>query len=242
MAWIRGVPVELRTLLPRGVRSLPGPAVLSAVSYASSPVGPYLELSVGLPARLGLRPGLCVVFQLVSVPDARLAHRSNWGMPASVGDLVWDADGAVRGVRSVSLGLDVRGEPFGVSVPVVLPVRSVQRRADGPVVVPRRFVGLLRPARVEVTGTSSVRPSGHGPDVDALLASLVGRHPGVLLSGLRLLARPARHPAGLWSSLRAPLSVPEPAMSVPDGRLGATTVASRTGRLAQLVRAQPSHG
>jgi hypothetical protein len=215
VGWVGGVPPSLRSLLPSGVRGLPGGgALLSAVAYASSPVGPYLELSVALPARLGLRPGLCVVFQLVSLPDARLAHRSSWGLPASVADLVWDVDGATRVLRSPSLELVVRGEPHGPSLPVAVPVRSVQRRADGPVVVPRRFVGLARAARLDVSWTESAT-SGHGADVDALLGSLVGRHRGALLSGLRILARPARHPAGLWSSLRAPLTVPEPAMSVP---------------------------
>ena len=241
LGWVGGVPSSLRALLPRGVRPLPGPAALVAVSYASSPVGPYLELSVGLPARLGLRPGLCVVFQLVSVPDARLAYRSSWGLPASVGDLVWDVDGDVRSLRSESLGLTVRGVPVGPSLPAVVPVRSVQRRSDGPVVVPRRFVALLRLARTEASFVEG-RASGHGADVDRLLSSLVGSHPGAVMSGVRMLVRPARRPTGLWSSLRAPLTVPEPAMSVPDARSRATTVASRTGRLAQLVRAQPSHG
>src|SRR5687768_9071554 len=83
VGWVAGVASPLRGLLPRGVRPLPGPAVVVAASYSSSPVGPYLELSVGLPARLGLRPGLCVVFELVSLADARLAHREHWGLPAS---------------------------------------------------------------------------------------------------------------------------------------------------------------
>ena len=241
LAWVRGVPGELRSLLPDGVRSLPGPAALVGVSYASSPIGPYCELTVALPARLGLRPGLCVVFQLVSVPDARLAYRSSWGLPASVGSLVWESgEGGSRSLRCASLGLTVRGEPRGPSFPAAVPVRSVQRRADGPVVVPRRFLALVRLARTDVTWTGE--SSGHGDGVDALLGSLVGSHAGAVLSGVRILARPARHPAGLWSSLRAPLTVPEPAMAVPSVGGGATTVASRTGRLAQLVRAQPSHG
>lgn len=227
VGWVRGAPSSsslrssLRSLLPPGVRALPGPAVVLAVSYASSPVGPYLELSVGLPARLGLRPAWCVVFQLVSVADARLAHRSNWGLPASVGPMVWDAfdGGDERELRCAALGLSVRGVPVGPPFPAAVPVRWVQRRADGPVVVPRRFVGLVRAARTEVTWTppGASGSGGHGADVDALLGSLVGSHAGAVLSGVRILARPARHPAGLWSSLRAPLTVPEPAMSVPDG-------------------------
>lgn len=220
LGWVRGVPSGVGALLPRGIRRLPGPAAVVAVSYASSPVGPFLELSVALPARLGLRPGLCVVFQLVSVADARLAYRSNWGTPASAlapGSMAWVAEGAGRELRCASLGLVVRGEPVGVSFPAVVPVRSVQRRADGPVVVPRRFVALVRLARTTIEWSPSGGSAGHGDDVDSLLSSLVGSHPGAVMSGVRILARPARHPAGLWSSLRAPLTVPEPAMSVPDG-------------------------
>lgn len=233
LGWVGGVPKGLRVLLPEGVRALAGPAAVVGVAYSSSPVGPYLELSVGLPARLGLRPGLCVVFQLVSIPDARLAYRANWGLPASVGSMVWSSDGAARELRCTELGLSLRGIPMGPSIPAVVPVRSIQRRADGPVVLPRRMLARVRLARTEITWTDE--GAGRGDDVDELLGSLAGSHPGAVMSGVRILARPARHPAGLWSSLRAPLTVP-------DVAVGATTVASRTGRLAQLVRAQPSHG
>ena len=217
LGWVTGVPPAVRSLLPSGVRPLPGPAAVVGVSYASSPVGPFLELSVALPARLGLRPGLCVVFQLVSVADARLAYRSNWGTPASVGSMVWDVEGSAGELRCASLGLTVRGEPVGPSFPAVVPVRSVQRRVDGPVVVPRRFVALVRLARTTVEWQAPVAGGGaSGDDVEALLSSLAGRHAGAVMSGVRILARPARHPAGLWSSLRAPLTIPEPAMSVPE--------------------------
>ena len=251
----------MRSLLPEGVRLLPGPAAVVAMSYASSPVGPFCELSIAVPARLGLRPGLCVVWQLVSSADARLAHRSSWGTPASLGSsMVWEVDGPVRALRCASLGVTVRGEPFGPSFPAVVPVRSVQRRADGPVVVPRRLAGLVRLARCDVSfsGDSAGGDSAGGGAVEsvageaavsvdgetaALWSALAGSHRGAVMAGLRVLARPARHPAGLWSSLRAPLAAPEPAMAVAPGvDVGATTVASRIGRLAQLVRAQPSHG
>ena len=244
-----GLVSSLRGFLPEGVRVLSTslPVALVAASYASSPVGPFCELSVAPPARLGLRPGLCVVWQLVSVADARRAYRSNWGTPAVVGpSMVWEAEGETRVLRCPSLGLVVRGEPVGPSVPAVVPVRSVQRRVDGPVVGPRRFVALVRWARCEVSWSAPRAPeaaSAVDADSAALLGALAGSHPGLVMSGLRLLARPARQPAGLWSSLRAPLAAPEPALSVLPGRgVRTTTVATRTGRLAQLVRAQPSHG
>ena len=225
LGWVGGGAAgALRSLLPAGVRSLAGPAAVVAVSYSSSPAGPYLELSVGVPARLGLRPGLCVVFQLVSSPDARVAYRSHWGLPTAVGSMVWDVSGAARELRCAALGLAVRGEPVGPSFPAVVPVRSVQRRVDGPVVVPRRFLALVRLARTTVTfdGEALEEAAGGGSaalgvsDPAPLLASLAGSHPGAVMSGVRILARPARSPAGLWSSLRAPLTVPEPGLSLSD--------------------------
>src|SRR5688572_30610124 len=152
LGWVRSGSslVGLRSLLPEGVRALPGPAALVAVSYSDSPVGPYLELSLALPARLGLRPGLCVVFQVVSLPAVRTAYRSSWGLPATVGPLSWSTDGHERVVRCDEPGIELRGHPVGPAFPAWVPVRSVQRRADGPVVLPRRFLSLVRLARTTV--------------------------------------------------------------------------------------------
>lgn len=241
LGWVKA-PRELRALLPQGIGPLPGRAALVAVSYTDSPVGPYLELSLALPARLGLRPALCVVFQVVSSSDARLGYRTNWGLPATVGPLRWSAEGDERVLRCEEPGIEVRGVPVGPAVPALVPVRSVQRRADGPVVLPRRFVALVRLSRTTVVVADTA--DGHA---GVGLHGLAGVHPGAVMAGARILARPARHPAGLWSSLRAPLAAPEPALA---GGAGAgvvpreilATVAPRTGRLAQLVRAQPSHG
>lgn len=214
LAWVRA-PRELRALLPAGVGVLPGRAALVGVSYQDSPVGPYLELSLALPARLGLRPGLCVVFQVVSLPAARTAYRSNWGLPATVGPLSWWADGHERVLRCDEPGIEVRGHPVGPAFPALVPVRSVQRRADGPVVLPRRFLSLVRLARTTVTVADDA--DGHA---GIGFHGLAGTHPGTVLAGARILARPARHPFGLWSSLRAPLVAPEPALAslAPEGR------------------------
>lgn len=227
MAWVPARAVRpWRRLLPDGIRALPGRAALVGVSYADSPVGPYLELSLALPARLGLRPGLCVVFQVVSLPAARVAYRANWGLPAAVGPLTWSVDGDDRVLRSSAPALELRGRPVGPPLPAVVPVRSVQRRADGPVVLPRRFLSLVRLARVTVVvggdagggpdagaaGRGGASDGGWGPPLPSV-GSLAGVHPGALMAGARILARPARHPFGLWSSLRAPLAVPEPALA-----------------------------
>lgn len=221
LGWVRA-PQGLRALLPKGVRPMPGPAALAAVRYTDSPVGPYLELSLGLPARLGLRPGLCVVLQLVSEPVARLGYRQNWGLPASTGRLSWFADGDQRVLRCEQPGIEVRGVPVGPAVPAIVPVRSVQRRSDGPVVLPRSFLALTRLARVVVSVEDRA---------DTLMAALDGSHPGAVMAGVRIVARPARHPTGFLSSLRAPLRVVEPAMAMPapGPRRGATTVSNRAG-------------
>lgn len=231
IGWVR-VPPDLRSLLPAGVRPLPGPAALVAVNYTDSPVGPYLELSLGLPARLGLRPGLCVVLQVVSERDARLGYRRNWGLPASVARLSWWTEGDERVLRCEAPALEIRGVPKGPSFPAVVPVRSIQRRADGPVVLPRRSAALTRLARVVVSGPDV----GAGSDLQAgagtdLAATLGGVHPGLVMAGLRIVAHPARQPIGFLSSLRAPLDVVEPAMAVPAPAPArrATTVASRAG-------------
>src|SRR5947207_8235757 len=91
-------------------------------------------------------------------------------------------------------------------LPLVLPMRSLKRRADGPVVVPGRLRGVARLGTVDVAV-----PAG-----DPLVA-LAGYHHGVLMDGMRLLLRPARRPAGLVSTLRAPLRAAEPALTGAPG-------------------------
>ena len=86
-----------------------------------------------------------------------------------------------------------------------MPLRALQHRGDGSVVVPARCRGWARPARVIVDV----------PDGDPL-APLAGRHWGVQVGGFRMVMDPARHPSGLTSTLRAPLRSAEPALSVPS--------------------------
>lgn len=209
LAWVwRGTGA---TSLPPGLHPLPGWAAVAAVHYTDSPIGAYLELSAAVPARLGLRPGLCVTSMVVNSAAARSACRSNWGLPAELGTLRWGVDGAERSLVWEERGIVVRGVPTGPAIPALVPVRSVQRRGDGPVVVPRRFFALTRLARVHVDV----------PD-DDVLAWTAGPHAGAVQSGVRMVVRPARQPTGLWSSLRAPLGVPDPAVSA-AASAGATT-------------------
>lgn len=189
--------------MPAGLDRVPGPVLVIAVHYEVSPVGPYLELSIGEPARLGGRLGWCMTTMVVDSADSRSGGRASWGFPTELGTLVWDREGdGSRSLRWVERNVVVRGEPGPVRLPVLVPVRALQRRRDGPVVVPGRLRGLARLAVVDVSA----------PPDDAL-APLVGAHRGVTVDSLRFVVRPARTPFGLASSLRAPLAAPEAALS-----------------------------
>jgi hypothetical protein len=186
-----------------GVVRVPGPVLVVAVRYDGSPVGPYLELSVGEPARLGVRLGWCMTTTVVDSAAARSGGRTNWGFPSELGTLVWERDGGERSLRWVERDVEVRGEPGRVRLPAMVPVRALQRRRDGPVVVPGRLRGMAKLAAVTVSA-----PAG-----DAL-APIAGRHRGVTVDSMRFLIRPARTPFGLASTLRAPLAAPEAALMV----------------------------
>jgi hypothetical protein len=180
---------------------------VSAVRYSDSPVGPYFELSIGEPARLGARPGLCLTTMVVTNAEARIGGRLNWGFPKEVGSLRWRSVDDERVIVWEERGIVVRGRPLGRPLPVLVPLRALQRRGDGPVVVPGRLRGRAHLARVELEVPH-----------DDVLAPLAGPHRGVLLTGMRFVIAPARLPSGLTSTLRAPLRAPEPALiSTPPG-------------------------
>lgn len=188
--------------LPYGLARLPGPALIVASCFTESPVGPYLELAVLEPARLGLRPGWCTTTMVVDSAESRLGGRLNWGYPKELGSLTWLVDGPERELRWAERSIVVRARPGRLGLPFLVPVRSLQRRDDGPVVVPGRLRGRCRAARVSVTV----------PDGDAL-SSLRGSWRGASVSSLRFIVRPARHPVGLASTLLAPLRAPAPALT-----------------------------
>jgi hypothetical protein len=190
--------------MPPGVRRVPGPVLVAAAHYTGSPVGPYLELAIGEPARLGTRLGWCMTTMVVDSAESRLSGRAAWGFPKELGTLTWDRDGDERQLRWSERGLVVIGVPGAVRLPVLVPVRALQRREDGPVVVPGRLRGVARLARVTVEV---------GAD-DDLLAPLSGSHRGGTVDGMRFVVHHARAPFGLGSTLRAaPLHPPEPALS-----------------------------
>src|SRR5437763_15148637 len=75
--------------LPDGLRTLLGPAVVIAARYQESPVGPYSEMLVAEPARLGLRPGLCAPTLGAESPATRLGGPVTWGPPKALGTRWW---------------------------------------------------------------------------------------------------------------------------------------------------------
>lgn len=194
--------------LPGDLRALPGPCSITAARFESSPVGPYLELAVSEPARLGARPGMCITTMVVDSQDSRVGGRLNWGFPKEMGTLSWDGSGDERTLVWEERKVRVHAAPGGPSLPVFLPMRALQRRADGMVVVPGRLLGRARVSRIEVETAEG----------DAL-SGLAGRHRGLLVAGLKLVVDPARRPYGLAATLRAPLRAPEPALSL-GGRNG----------------------
>jgi hypothetical protein len=181
---------------------LPGPLAIVIQNITDSPVGPFVSIAIGEPARLGLRPGYFFGISAVSSAEARRLGRLSWGFPHELGSLVWDRDDQQRRFEWQERNLRITATVGRGVIPFVLPVRSLQHRTDGPVVVPTRLRSLARRAAVEVE---------MGED-DPLFA-LAGVHHGFVLSGLAVRRRAARRPLGLLSTFRAPLRAPEPGVA-----------------------------
>ena len=204
LAWVAR-PAGSTVPLPPGSARLPGPAAVVAMRYDDTPVGPYLELSLLVPARLGLRPGMCTVAMVVTSPEAQMECRRSWGLPTELGQLRWSAEGDDRR----TMAWDERGFSFvacahgpAVLAPLV-PVRSAAWRPGGPVVLVRRLRARVRSATCELA-----------VDEGDEFAWLAGRHRGVALAGARIVADAARRPAGLLSSVpwrERAAGAPEPA-------------------------------
>ena len=198
LAWAGAGPGEL----PVGLQRLPGPCSITAARFDDSPVGPYRELAIGEPARLGARVGICITTMVVTSVDSRLGGRVNWGLPKELGTLMWLDEGDDRVLRWEEREIVVRASPVGPQLPVLVPLRSLQRRADGLVSVRGHLRGRAHLARLEVDVPA-----------DDPLCGLAGRRRGLLVSGMRLVVNPARRPVGLAATLRAPLATPEPAVT-----------------------------
>ena len=203
VTFVRRPPGSGGFALPPGLQPLPGPAVLWAGHWARTPVGPFSELAVAVPARLGLRPGLCITMSVVNNADARMAGRIGWGLPRQLGALRWVAFGRRRSLGWADRDLEVRADVRPGVGPFTKALRGLQRRGDGLVVVPTRLTGWIRRARVVVDVA---------PEDD--LATIAGPRRGWIVSGRSLVLQPARRPAGLLRTLLAPRLEPE---AVPGG-------------------------
>lgn len=191
-------------VLAAGLSPLPGPGVLVAARYQASPIGPFCELSLIEPARIGGHPGWSVTLSVVDDARARAGGRLNWGVPRDLGALAWDSDGTSVRLSWRERGLVVHAERRPGSLPVLVPLRLLQRRGDGPVVVPVRLRGIAHRARVIVE-------IGEGDP----LAPLGRARRGAVVSGQRTRMSPARQPAGIISTLLAPLRPVEPGVAAP---------------------------
>lgn len=191
--------------LPQGFHRMPGPALILAESFVDSPVGPFLSLSVGEPARLGMHPGFYFGAAVLNNANARRAGRQYWGYPHELGSLKWISEGNTRGVVWEERGVEVRAEIFGRPLPVLFPLRSIQRRSDGPVVIPAKLKALMRRAHLTLSTTA-----------DDPLVAFGGAHRGVALSGMLLRRNAARRPLGWFSTFRPPLRAPEPGVITMD--------------------------
>ena len=178
---------------------MPGPALVLATRFTESPVGPYLRLAIAEPARLGMRPGWTLTTVVVDNARALVGEQLNWGIPAELGTLHWLRDDEERRLTWEECEISVGVVPHGPQFPVMVPLRSLQERGDGPVVVPGRIGGMARFGPVTVAS---------GPQDG--LAWAEGRHRGFLVTGLQQTMREARHPVGLRATLLAPQRAPTP--------------------------------
>ena len=172
---------------PSPLRPISGLVLIVAARYATSPVGPYLELVVSEPVRLGARIGTCATVMVVNSVGSLEAGRANWGFPKEMGTLSWSVEGKDVSLHWEERALVVRGRPIGNNFPALVPFRSLQVREDRPV----RFGGFAkgrgRFCRVEVDA-----------DPGDPLMCLAGRHRGIHLTAgtVRMnAARPIQPPA-----------------------------------------------
>jgi len=192
--------------LPSDLHAVPGPRLIIGARYDQSPVGPYLELAVCEPARLGGRIGMCVTTMVVDTVEARRGGRANWGLPKALGTLGWTIDGDTRTLTWADRGITLRARAIGPPLPALVPFRSIQVGSDGPLSAPARLRGRARLARVEME-----------TDVDDPLAWTAGTHAGAIVSSARFVmgeACPATRPRVLRGRTRP---APEPALAwAPD--------------------------
>lgn len=167
--------------LPAGLQRLPGPVLVVAARYATSPLGPYLELAVLEPVRVGLHVGTCATMMVVDSAESRDAGRIRWGFPKELGSLHWSSEDDAVSLEWEERAMVVRSQPCGPAFPALVPFRSLQSRADEPVRIDGVLRGPARFSRMEIT-VGSEDP----------LASLAGRHRGTAVARASLTMGQAR--------------------------------------------------
>lgn len=173
--WHRALPAARSALRP-GLR--PGlPVTVGALlRYLDSPVGPYAEL---LAAPVLLRGGglvrATVPFIAVDSVPSIAGGRTHWSLPKE--PATFAADGAATTVTGQGWRAEVAVRPWGPALPVAARFGTTQ---DG-----------LRTARSTVRGTGRLaRVEVDGDGLPTWVRA--GRHPGLVLSGARLVVGPPR--------------------------------------------------
>lgn len=200
--------------VPAGFRRLLGPSLLLAEQYADSPFGPFVSLSLAVPVRLGLRIGYCVAVSAVNHGEARRLGRQRWGLPYELGSLTWCGDADQRRLLWEERGIELHAQVRGRPLPVLIPWRGLQSRADGPVALPSRLRGMARICRAEV-----VVPA------DDILAPMAGEHGGFAFANMTM-RRDRERPIWGPASLRPALRGPAPGV-IGFGRTGSSSARSR---------------
>jgi len=180
-------------VVPPPLRRAPGPTLVIGARYTSSPVGPYVELAVVEPVRLGVRPGMCATVMVVDGAASRDAGRARWSFPKELGTLRWSQDegGTVR-LRWEEGDVEVSGQPLGPVAPVPTPAWFLQCGDAGLVATGGLLRGRGRLASVRIeTGA------------DGPMATLVGRHLGLCVDPGTLTMGRAR-PLGCSDSEAGP--------------------------------------
>src|SRR2546423_804645 len=195
------VPAAERARLPEGAHGLPGLGLVFAISYSNSPVGPYLETVVCIPARYLGRAGYCVTTIVVDSEPALWAGLDFWGYPKVLGTMEWQADGRDRELRWKERDLVVRARSSRLSVPGAAIIPTIQALPDGGgAFTGLRIAGKQTPARIEIETPA-----------DGPLARLAGRHWGSTATGLRMTV-----PA---PALRGPVSTRMPGVLTGEVKL-----------------------
>ncbi len=172
-------------VVPPPLRRAPGPILVIGARYATSPVGPYVELAVVEPVRLGARPGMCATVMVVDSAASLDAGRARWSFPKQLGTLRWSSGGGgTARLRWDEGDVEVNSRPIGPEGPIPCPAWCLQSGDAGVVATGAFLRGRGRLASVRVD-------TGPGSPV----AALAGRHPGVCVDqGTLTMGR--GHPLG----------------------------------------------